>query len=395
MSQVVGLDMVTGMGFIGLEPGRLYKIGQSPKLKDQTASGNPLLLNSAEAPLTALTVYGWSKQDGTPSPDNPVPIVSAGSGGEIGVTVQGGNLVNIPDIPAGDGKLNIKIPADISAPFVVSVDDSDVVIEGAAVWRLKFDFEDGRSVHAIDKIFPMTINANPENKVVAITYRDIRMASGTYRNFMINYGSTPLPYEPYKQPQTLTVSTPGGLPGIPVDASKLPEGMEPTYVDESGQAWVCDEVDFKRGKYVQRVQQIEMDGSSDERWTLQSINQHGIANFQFIDTNGNFEANVKNVFCDRFMAQTSTITDTTTEGFYVSNKTILYVRVNQSRASTVEDFVNWLGDNPIVAIICIATPIETDLSDEEMAAYKALHTYSPATTVSNDADVRMGVGYKK
>ena len=42
MSQVVGLDMVTGMGSIGLEPGRLYKIEQSPKLKDQTASGNPL-----------------------------------------------------------------------------------------------------------------------------------------------------------------------------------------------------------------------------------------------------------------------------------------------------------------------------------------------------------------
>lgn len=75
--------------------------------------------------------------------------------------------------------------------------------------------------------------------------------------------------------------------------------------------------------------------------------------------------------------------------------TILYVRVNQSRASTVEDFVNWLGDNPIVAIICIATPIETDLPAEEITAYKALHTYSPTTTVSNDADVWMGVGYKK
>ena len=91
MSQVVGLDMVTGMGFIGLEPGRLYKIGQSPKLKDQTASGNPLLLNSAEAPLTSLTLYGWSKQDGTPSPDNPVPIVSAGS-----VMVESKNLWRNP-----------------------------------------------------------------------------------------------------------------------------------------------------------------------------------------------------------------------------------------------------------------------------------------------------------
>ena len=272
-------------GFIGRKPGHCYSMGVSHP--ETFAAGTSLVLNSAEAPLTALTLYGWSTQDGTPSPENPVPIVSAGDEGEINVTISDG---------------------------------------------------------------------------------------GT-------------------QSQFLTVSAPGGLPGIPVDASKLPEGMTPTYVDESGQAWVCDEVDFKRGKYVQRVKQIEMDGSSDERWTLQSINQHGIANFQFIDTNGNFDSNVKNVFCDRFMAQTSAITDTTTEGFCVSNKTVLYVRINQSRASTVEDFVNWLGDNPIVAIICIATPIETDLSDEEMAAYKALHTYSPTTTVSNDAGAWMRVGY--
>ena len=37
-------------------------------------------------------------------------------------------------------------------------------------------------------------------------------------------------------------------------------------------------------------------------------------------------------------------------------------------------------------------PIETDLPAEEIAAYKALHTYSPTTTVSNDAGAWMEVG---
>ena len=115
MSQVVGLDMVTGMGFIGLEPGRLYKIGQSPKLKDQTASGNPLLLNSAEAPLTAFTLYGWSKQDGTPTPDNPVPIVSAGSVMTTGAQLFNFNEVtylrcNLQDAKTGTIKSNIINP---------------------------------------------------------------------------------------------------------------------------------------------------------------------------------------------------------------------------------------------------------------------------------------------
>ena len=53
--------------------------------------GNPVSVSDAfSAPLCGLTVYGKSTQDGTPSPDNPVPIVSAGDGGTITVTVGDG-----------------------------------------------------------------------------------------------------------------------------------------------------------------------------------------------------------------------------------------------------------------------------------------------------------------
>ena len=56
-----------------------------------TETGNPIAVDDAfAAPLRGLTVYGKSTQDGTPSPDNPVPIVSAGDGGTILVTVGDG-----------------------------------------------------------------------------------------------------------------------------------------------------------------------------------------------------------------------------------------------------------------------------------------------------------------
>lgn len=55
-------------------------------------TGNPVSCNDAySAPLCGLTVYGKSTQDGTPSPDAPVPIVSAGDGGTIAVTLSDGN----------------------------------------------------------------------------------------------------------------------------------------------------------------------------------------------------------------------------------------------------------------------------------------------------------------
>lgn len=55
-------------------------------------TGNPISCNDAySAPLCGLTVYGKSTQDGTPTFDAPVPIVSAGDGGSVVVKVSDGN----------------------------------------------------------------------------------------------------------------------------------------------------------------------------------------------------------------------------------------------------------------------------------------------------------------
>lgn len=55
-------------------------------------AGNPLSVNDAfTAPMCGLTVYGRSTQDGTPTPDAPVPIVSAGDSGSVVVKVSDGN----------------------------------------------------------------------------------------------------------------------------------------------------------------------------------------------------------------------------------------------------------------------------------------------------------------
>lgn len=61
--------------------------------EDVTLSGNPLMLENCIGgkALKALHVYGKSTQDGTPTPDAPVPIVSTGDGGTIAVTLSNGN----------------------------------------------------------------------------------------------------------------------------------------------------------------------------------------------------------------------------------------------------------------------------------------------------------------
>lgn len=55
-------------------------------------TGNPVSCDDAfAAPLCGLHIYGKSTQDGTPTPDAPVPIVSVGDGGNVLVTLSDGN----------------------------------------------------------------------------------------------------------------------------------------------------------------------------------------------------------------------------------------------------------------------------------------------------------------
>ncbi len=60
--------------------------------EDATLSGNPLTLTECIGgkPLGALHMYGKSTQNGVPTPTAPVPIVSAGDGGTVLVTVSDG-----------------------------------------------------------------------------------------------------------------------------------------------------------------------------------------------------------------------------------------------------------------------------------------------------------------
>lgn len=58
-----------------------------------TATGESIVLtDSSDKPLEGLVLYGKTTQDGTPSPTNPIPLVSAGNSGEMNVRVYGKNL---------------------------------------------------------------------------------------------------------------------------------------------------------------------------------------------------------------------------------------------------------------------------------------------------------------
>ena len=294
--------LLGGTGIIGKDIFVKMKAQKSASI--QTASGTVVTFpQSAERAFSGLNVYGHSTQDGTPSPENPVPIVSAGS-----VMTTGAQLINQSYLenydswktdlasggtyPTGITNKGFLISVEPNKQYTISFDGSE---EFPDYFYLCKASDDNASLIAYlttnilehsEYTFSITDNeiaylrlGNTGNE------SDFISAIQKIHKLMLNEGSTALPWEPYTggvpgvnpyageinvtvsdggaQSQTLTLSTPGGLPGIPVDSGG-------NYTDADGQQWVCDEIDLKRGKYVQRVGEVKLSGT--ESYTLSENN---------------------------------------------------------------------------------------------------------------------------
>ena len=142
-------------------------------------TGNPVSVSDAfSAPLCGLTVYGKSTQDGTPSPDNPAPIVSAGDGGTITVTIGDG----------ADERQTITLPTPNGLPGIPVTSGGNYTDQNGQQWICdEVDLERGVKVQrvksvdisSLDKsfwVFRNDIDANVSatrysNKAVIIDFR--------------------------------------------------------------------------------------------------------------------------------------------------------------------------------------------------------------------------------
>ena len=81
---------------------------------------------------------------------------------------------------------------------------------------------------------------------------------------------------------------------------------------------------------------------------------------------------------------------------YYSASNIMYFYMNTVGANVGNNATavnNWVAQNPMTVLYALKTPIETPLSEEELAAYAALHTYSPNTTAHNSVGAGMKLTY--
>lgn len=340
----------------------------------------------------------------SPSPEYPQEIKSAGQSGEIGVTVTGTNLLPFEVGQKGNGfevfadgvQVDVDRKTDIYAvgqnngnvesgydEFALMTAGKYYIYSGTqdvylyvVVWRK------GKNV-----ILGYSVGTNAaqieimDGDKFRIFLRTAAAFKGKVKAMITRTPMNATSYEPYKPAQTLIVPTPNGLPGIPVSSGG-------NYTDEKGQQWVADEIDLAKGERVQRIGKTVVDGekvkfvasSNSVYWNLPFKTSPGIISGSpctsryFAD--GKFWANNSYDFVWTTLGKMKPYFDTSEE------LNAFCVQKNSE-------------GNPLTIYYCIETPIRTPLSPETIAAYKALRTYSPTTTVINDAGAGMSVGYAK
>ncbi len=220
----------------------------------ETASGETIQVeDSSGLGFEGLRIFGKSTQDGVPSPESPVPIASAGDKGTIEVEMTGKNLFNADSYLVNN---NFKKDGDnyvfttsndlASKKFVFSEKDIDVTLQGVVrnitCTGVRIEILNEQDEIA-GKIDISKKNVSVKGSKIRIDFSNNGVAE--FSKIQLEKGSVATSYEPYRTPQSITLSTPNGLPGIKVDE-------DGNYTDKNGQQWICDEIDLERGKYVQR-----------------------------------------------------------------------------------------------------------------------------------------------
>lgn len=374
------------------------------------------MLNMGTSPLP------WEPYTGgqpSPSPDYPQQIVSAGSDGKIGVEVRGKNLVDIygysaSDIPNPEAERVLFNTYGTTLSTTEKTDKLIVhqeIIDGATAnnytsgyfciginrkletgkdYIITFNINVIQNPFSVSTIFVLFNGIEADRAEVIGDKVIVKVSCKEYRerqyvevrncgmsleisNFMITEKNESTIYEPYYEPQTIPISTPTGLPAIPVD-------KDGNYTDANGQQWIADYVDLKLGKLYKKV----------TRLNLKDVDAISIAHGFHSNGNGYLSFSVKNASKEhKPISNRYKGSGWTNKSGYVYNPNGNDIIFVDDRFTDKQTAIKLVQDTYVIYVL--SSQIETDLTPEEIQAYKNLVTYAGTTIVENDAECYMEV----
>lgn len=361
------------------------KIGNNIEIKD----GNDFPFD--------LTLYGRSTQATStnpvsPSPDYPSEIESVGiyneETGKYGIEVKttGKNLLNLPDgtytskgltVVISNGIITINgtstatsfitipINLDLNSNFSISLNNT-AMGDNLTEVRLQISGSNFRSV------LLNVANNNIENLSNYGTYTSfmIRVSSGvTITNGIIKpqveLGDITTDYEPYQSSSSLFV--------LDQPLRSLPNGTK-------------DEVNITNGKssIVKRTKEFILDENKTTVLDKVLTNTTRFLIYNVTSSMNDYPSAISTHF--KYLVDYNS----DTEHFYITRNGAMYLFVNKSIASTVDELKTWLSKNNVKFLHELAEPETINLGTVEMP-----HTYEGISNITNSADTEMIVKYYK
>ena len=356
---------------------------------------NVVIYPMLNAGSTALPWEPYTGRKPSPSPEYPQEIKIPGSDGSLEVRVFGVQLITKTYTSAtingitytvnDDGSVTANGKATSNSFFLLSMlpKVNDVFLSGGKSESISIVYTNmvnkgykdvGNGIYIPNQF---DYEKYPNSRIQIQITEGTTVTNEIIRP-MLNAGSTALPWEPCKL-QPLTLSIPNGLPGIPVDSGG-------NYTDESGQQWICDEVDFERGKYIQRVIQKEnLTFTKNGDYTVEGSELYFCSVPEFSKT-GN--VSYIGTGMSTHMRYTNTVLDKNEVGFYIGYGGI-WARIKD--VGDLDTFNEKLQDAVFYFTYTNMSPIEIDLTEEQLKSYRSLYTNYSTTNVFTNFIPQVGL----
>ena len=423
-------------------------LGLADKYVMKTEEGTKLILSnpklgSFDDVLTELNIYGMSKQERTTGAQL-LDIKNIGGGaGEIVSTQHDGYVITAQGVYAeGDNGAyrNVSIELDTAKVTgkIITASVESAENDAGETLRLICDINYKKPDGAISwNLFgmnnPITVSIPADTELVRcrihiIEENEKTIGYGTYtttiKGLMVSIGDIVIPWEPYTggQPspspdypqeiksvvnpivkvtnedetESQTVTLPYTLNAIPVSSGGN--------VTINGQQYIADYVDVERGKLVKKLKRFTIsDVKAVSTWGVNE-NADNITGFYFYTSENGLPKTNNDVMASTILQYVDSTWGGKNVGCamsssYDNNCAILSVPTNilediSSDENACASLVKICENTNAIFFYSMASPIETDLTPEEIEQYKKLRTKAPTTIIENNYNTWMKATYK-
>lgn len=355
-----------------------------------SGSSSYTIENTVDYPLIGLNIFGKSTQNGTPTPESPVEIVSVGDSG-FDIISKNDTHFNLLSVRDNGGEIITKQPVSTAAKvgnqaiFTVAASGTGLTYQwkwsadGGITWKNTSTTAATYSVMASESF-------NGYKYRCVVTDANGKSVTSNEVTLYVVSGDCEI--------NTASIETALPLCGIPVSNGG-------NYTDSNGQQWVCDELIYNAdgtGKIIKRTQKIIFDGSDDEGWATSQTQTSGknriitksIKSNVFKPQNA---ANMPRVICDNYSANSADNTYFNNNGISIDTVGSLIIYDDERSALSAAEWKSSFAANPITVVYQFAEPQEIELTAAEMDAFRQLQTFNGTTSISNSAGAEMSVKY--